>query len=101
MTVMPGMSRLFLDYCAGAAAAQAFFASAAQPETNHFRPPVHPRRNVEDFPAVTAKFVRFRVFKTNVREPCLDELEIYPEGELARNVALASRMADASNAVSL
>lgn len=56
----------------------------------HLRPPVHPRRNVEDFAAVSARFVRFRVFKTNVREPCLDELEIYPEGEPTRNVALAS-----------
>ena len=43
MTVMPGMSRLFLDYCAGAAAAQAFFASAAQPDNWQQRPalPAH------------------------------------------------------------
>ena len=80
---------------------EASFASASQSETNQFRPPVHPRRNVEDFPAVTAKFVRFRVFKTNVREPCLDELEIYPEGELARNVALASTGARATASSSL
>jgi ligand-binding sensor domain-containing protein/signal transduction histidine kinase len=57
---------------------------------------VHPRRNVEDFPPVSAKFVRFRVLKTNVREPCVDELEIYPEGEAARNVALASTGARAT-----
>ena len=62
----------------------------SNPPTNRLRPPVHPRRNVEDFPAVSAKFVRFRVFKTNVREPCVDELEVYPEGEPGRNVALAS-----------
>ena len=56
--------------------------------TSRLRPPVHPRRNVEDFAAVSAKFVRFRVFKTNVREPCVDELEIYAEGEPTRNLAL-------------
>ena len=76
-------------------------ASASQSLTNHFRPPVHPRRNVEDFPAVMAKFVRFLVFKTNVREPCLDELEIYPENEPARNVALASAGARATASSSL
>ena len=57
---------------------------------NRLRPPVHPRRNGEDFPGVPAKFVQFRVFKTNVREPCLDELEIYGEAQPTRNLALAS-----------
>jgi ligand-binding sensor domain-containing protein/signal transduction histidine kinase len=70
--------------------------SATIPAANRLRPPVNPRRNVEDFPAVPAKFVRFEVFKTNVREPCVDELEIYPEGEPARNVALASTGARAT-----
>jgi bacillithiol biosynthesis cysteine-adding enzyme BshC len=43
MTVMPGMSRLFLDYCAGAAAAQTFFDSAEQPDSWQQRPdlPAH------------------------------------------------------------
>jgi ligand-binding sensor domain-containing protein/signal transduction histidine kinase len=45
---------------------------------------------VEDFTAMLAKFVRFRILKTNVREPCLDELEIYAEGDPLRNLALAS-----------
>jgi ligand-binding sensor domain-containing protein/signal transduction histidine kinase len=63
---------------------------------NYSRPPVHPRRNVEDFPAVPAKFVRFNVFKTNVREPCLDELEIYTEKDSQHNVALATLGARAS-----
>lgn len=75
--------------------------AGTNPPASKLRPPVHPRRNVEDFPAVPAKFVRFRVFKTNVREPCLDELEIYPEGELARNVALASTGARATASSSL
>jgi bacillithiol biosynthesis cysteine-adding enzyme BshC len=43
MTVMPGMSRLFLDYCAGAAAAQTFFAPGAKPDSWQQRPalPAH------------------------------------------------------------
>ncbi|MBI4326483.1 MAG: hypothetical protein HY674_14635, partial [Chloroflexi bacterium] len=58
---------------------------------NALRPPVHPRRNVEDFPAVPARFVRFTVLKCNSgTPPCLDELEIYPEGDPTSNVALAS-----------
>ncbi len=48
-----------------------------------------------------AKFVRFWVFKTNVREPCLDELEIYPVGEPGRNVALSSAGAHATASSSL
>jgi ligand-binding sensor domain-containing protein/signal transduction histidine kinase len=75
--------------------------SVSQSPTNYLRPPVHPRRNVEDFPAVMAKFVRFWVFKTNVREPCLDELEIYPVGEPGRNVALSSAGAQATASSSL
>lgn len=68
---------------------------------NHSRPPVHPRRNVEDFPPVPARFVRFNVFKTNVREPCLDELEVYAESDPQLNVALASAGARATASSSL
>jgi len=57
---------------------------------------VNPRRNVEDFTGILAKFVRFRILKTNVREACLDELEIYGEGEPSRNLALASAGAKAT-----
>jgi len=57
--------------------------------TNRGRPSVHPRRNVEDFPPLLAQYVRFRILKTNVREPCLDELEIYREEEPGKNLALA------------
>ncbi len=58
-----------------------------------FRPPVDPKTNVERFPAVSARFVRFRVDETidsNRHEPCLDELEIYGPGEPQKNLALAS-----------
>ncbi len=60
------------------------------------RPAVHPRQNVEEFPPVEARFVRFNILKANQREPCLDELEIYSAGPEARNAALASAGAKAS-----
>jgi ligand-binding sensor domain-containing protein len=64
--------------------------SAATVSSIQLRPPVHPRRTVEDFPPVSARFVRFSIFRTNVREPCVDELEVYAEGDSARNLALAT-----------
>ena len=71
-------------------------ALASTASSGKLRPPVHPRKNVEDFPTVAARFVRLRVFRTNVREPCVDELEVYGEGEPARNLALASTGARAT-----
>lgn len=53
------------------------------------REPVHPRRNVDEFAPVEAKFVRFRILKTSTGEPCLDELEVYGPDAPARNLALA------------
>jgi len=53
------------------------------------RLPVNTRLNVEDFPAVEARYVRFTILKTNSLEPCLDELEIWSEKD-RENVALAS-----------
>ncbi len=60
------------------------------------REPVHPRRNVEEFAPVEAKFVRFTVRATNRGEPCLDELEVYAADEQAGNVALAANGARAT-----
>ncbi len=54
------------------------------------RPPVNPRRNVERFEPVKAKFVRFTILATNSGEPCLDELEVFSAGPEPRNVALAA-----------
>jgi len=51
------------------------------------RPPVNPRRNVERFAPVRARFVRFRVRATNTLEPCLDELQVWTPGPEPRNVA--------------
>lgn len=46
--------------------------------TNRTRPAVNARRNVDAFPAVTARFVRFNVLATrDGAEPCLDELQVY------------------------
>ena len=57
--------------------------------TTALRPPVHSRRNVDEFPPVNARFVRFTILKTNRGEPCLDELEIFTANPEPRNVALA------------
>jgi hypothetical protein len=62
------------------------------------RGPVDPRRNVERFPPVTAKFVRVVVFATNNLEPCVDEFEVYSTGTDAKNVALASAGTTATSA---
>jgi hypothetical protein len=54
------------------------------------RPPVHPRRNVERFARMEARFVRFTVTATNDgTEPCLDELEVFSAEPTPRNVARA------------
>jgi len=61
-------------------------------QTQHavLRPPVNPRRNVENFTPVDAKIVRFTVTATTDAEPCIDELEIYTEDPSEGNVALSS-----------
>ena len=56
------------------------------------RPPVQPRRNVERFRPIEARFVRFTVAATtDGTEPCIDELEVYGPDAPADNLALASR----------
>ena len=65
------------------------------------REAVHPRRNVEEFAPVEARFVRFTVRATNRGEPCLDELEVYPVDDESRNVALAMNGARATASGSL
>lgn len=71
------------------------------PAVAALREPVHPRRNVEDFAPVDAKYVRFTVRATNRGEPCLDELEVYASGGGDRNLALAANGARASASGSL
>ncbi len=61
------------------------------------RRPVDPRKNLERFEPIKAKYVRFTVLATNNLEPCLDELEIFAAGPTPRNVALASAGAKATS----
>lgn len=55
------------------------------------RPAINARRNVDTFPTVTARFVRFTVLGTrDGSEPCLDELQIFgPDSN--EDLALASK----------
>ena len=55
----------------------------------HLRGPVTAGANVDAFPPVPAKFVRFTVLGTSSAEPCIDELEVLtPSG---RNLARAAK----------
>ncbi len=58
--------------------------------TGTLRPPVQPGINVERFPKVEARWVRFTSKATNENsrlEPCLDELEVWTAEENPRNAA--------------
>ncbi len=54
---------------------------------NGQREPVNARSNVENFEPRLVRFVRFHIEQTNQGEACIDELQIFSEGE---NVALAT-----------
>lgn len=58
------------------------------------RKPVNAAHNLETFPPVEAKYVRFTIEASSSSQPCLDELEIF-SGDT--NVALASLRAKASS----
>lgn len=73
---------LILVFCGGRTAAQ---------EKTALRVPVHPRRNVEEFPPVEARFIRFTILRTTGQQPCLDEIEVYGPADPARNLALSSQ----------
>ncbi|AMV21427.1 DUF1553 domain-containing protein [Planctomyces sp. SH-PL14] len=62
----------------------------AERVTPHLRSQVDRGENVERFPPVMARFVRFRIQETTDAEPCLDELEVFTAEPGPRNVALAS-----------
>ncbi|HEY7315560.1 MAG TPA: DUF1549 domain-containing protein, partial [Gemmataceae bacterium] len=65
--------------------------SAGPPGSTPARPPVQPRRNVERFAPIAARFVRFTVTATtDGTEPCIDELELYGPDAKAGNLGLAS-----------
>ena len=58
--------------------------------------PTDAKGNEETFPAQTARFVKFTIDEANahptlgVIEPCMDEIEIFTDEAMPRNVALAS-----------
>jgi len=56
------------------------------------RPAVTAKHNIESFPAVEARFVRFTITRSSGAEPCIDELEIFSETE---NFSLSSKGAKA------
>lgn len=71
---------------ASAIAAKESLAKEESPRS--LRPAVKYGKNVEEFPAIKARFLRFVVLRTNDgAEPCIDELEVYgavPDKNLAR-----------------
>jgi len=58
------------------------------------RPAVTAKHNIDTFPAIEARFVRFTITRSSNSQPCLDELEIFAGTE---NLALASKGAKASS----
>ena len=58
------------------------------------RPPVDPKLNIEEFPPLRAKFVRFSIERTGSGLPCIDELEIFSG---RTNLALAGAGAKATS----
>jgi len=66
------------------------FEPLAQPKAEEpaLRSSINPQQNIDRFPPVVASQVRFTILKTNNREPCLDELEVFDDQ--GRNVALAT-----------
>jgi hypothetical protein len=71
--------------------------AAGPADTSVRRRPVHPRRNVDRFAPVDARYVRFVITATtDGTQPCIDELEIYSAEATPRNLAHASRGARAT-----
>ena len=62
-------------------------------------PAVNARSNVDRFPPIRAKKIRFTILATNSSEPCIDELEVLSKD--ARNVALSADGAVATASGSL
>ncbi len=51
---------------------------------------INPFSTVEEFPSFEAQQIRFTIFRTNGRTPCIDELEVFTDESEPRNVALFS-----------
>jgi hypothetical protein len=66
------------------------------------RPMLQTRRNIDRFPPVIARFVRFTINATSDgAQPCLDELEVFSAEAAPRNVALASLSVKSTASTSL
>ena len=68
------------------------------------REAVNARQNVERFPVVRAKYVRFAIeetIDTNRHEPCIDELEVFGPADPLRNLGLAQSGAKPSSSGNL
>lgn len=66
-------------------------ADARKPQFPRLRVAIQPDQNDDRFPAVPARWVRFRIDEAGGAEPCLDELELYSPEDDARNLASASQ----------
>lgn len=60
------------------------FASVA---VKQLLPSVNFKQNIESFPVIEARIVRFTVSGTSGGEPCIDEIEVFADG---KNIALSS-----------
>jgi hypothetical protein len=58
------------------------------------RPAITAKHNIETFPPVEARFVRFTITRSSTSRPCLDELEVFAGTE---NLALANKGSKASS----
>lgn len=56
-------------------------------QTPPLKPPITPKHNVESFPPVLTRLIRFNIHRSSSAQPCLDELEVF-SGDT--NLALAS-----------
>jgi len=69
-------------------------AAESNPAKPSIRSAVNATHNVEQFPAVAARFVRFTINASSVSQPCIDELEVFAGDD---NVGLASAGAKPSS----
>ncbi len=67
---------------------RALAAATEEGEAGDLRPAVNASLNVEEFPPVEAKFLRFTIRETNASQVCIDELMVF-DGH-GNNVALAA-----------
>ncbi|MDC0219132.1 DUF1549 domain-containing protein, partial [Verrucomicrobia bacterium] len=58
------------------------------------RPAITAKHNIETFPPVEARFVRFTITRSSSSRPCIDELEVFAG---TKNLALANKGSKASS----